>query len=394
MKRKILLFDDEKRIAQIYVKSMQEVEEIAKAFEVMPLDDGDFGKEVEVLETRRKSQRNQEKIESTHSLLDETSIFIIDFDLLKCSGKGYLTGEDMAYLARCFSRCLLIIGLNQFNRPGETVFDLTLKGHPESYCDLNISGAQLSNPGLWSKRRMKFRPWYWPQLTDYVEAFEKRIEETRSHLDDPILGILGLSKVADFLSNSASEFIGPDPKKITFREFVTESGKGLKPKEVNADEDVISRIAGARLGKWLERLVLPGQDVLVDAPHLVSRYPSLLKDDHVSRDAWNRTANLVNDDELQLDHDIIKRSRFKKGCWLSRPAWFWDGVSNLPIIGEVSEPWKKEVTKFQFCEDSSSFESLKNCRDFRAGVDSVYLQRFINRPLIEGIDYQPRVRLL
>ena len=45
------------------------------------------------------------------------------------------------------------------------------------------------------------------------------------------------------------------------------------------DQGGIERVAAARLGKWLERLVLPGQNVLVDAPHLVSRFPSLVAAD-------------------------------------------------------------------------------------------------------------------
>jgi hypothetical protein len=394
MKRKILLYDDEKRIAQIYVKSLEKMDEIAKSFEISPLGDATFEKELTVLETRRNSQRTKEKPDDAHSLLDETSIFIIDFDLLQYSGKRYLTGEDVAYLARCFSECRLIIGLNQFNHPGETIFDLTLKGHPESYCDLNLPGAQICNPGLWGENRVKFRPWHWPQLMDYVEVIDKRNEETKSHLDDPIVEVLGFDKLVNNLSILASEFIGPDPKNTTIREFAEQTGKGLKPKDVNTDEDMVARIAGARVAKWLERLVFPGQDVLIDAPHLVSRYPSLLNTDHKSQSAWSMTASFGDSQELPLDHKLIEQYRFQKSNWLSRPAWFWNMVSSSRKIREVSKPWEKEVVNFRFCEDSSTFERRKNCRDFRAGVDSIYVQRFVNRPLIKGINYQPRVRLL
>ena len=55
--------------------------------------------------------------------------FIIDYDLLgsqaEKSPTGSLTGEIIAYLVRCFSRCKLIIGLNQY---GSNPFDLTLRG--------------------------------------------------------------------------------------------------------------------------------------------------------------------------------------------------------------------------------------------------------------------------
>jgi hypothetical protein len=393
MKRKIVLYDDERRIAHNYVESLQKIEDVNRDFEVSSLDNATFGKELDALETRRNNFRNNE-INNPDSLLDETSIFIIDSDLLKYSEKGYLNGEDVAYLARCFSKCLLIIGLNQFNRPDETIFDLTLKGHPESYCDLNVSSTQICNPGLWGKNRLKFRPWHWPDLSKFVESSEKRITETKNHLDDSIVEVLGLNDAVNEFSPATNEFIGSDPEKATFREFAMHSGRGLKAKDVNLDEEVLIRIAEARLSKWLERLVLTGQDILVDAPHLVSRYPSLLKTDHKSRDEWNKTTNLINTKDLPLDYEKIEQYMFKKECWLSRPAWLWSNLSNSSIIEEVSEPWKKENTKFRFCEDSTTFESGKNYREFRAGVDTVYVQRFINNPLIERVDYQPRARLL
>jgi hypothetical protein len=345
------------------------------------------------LENRRNNYREEKAQDTTQTLLDEASIFLIDYDLLKYSDKGYLNGEGVAYLARCFSKCQIIVGLNQFNRPGETVFDLTLKGHPEFYCDLSLSSAQVCNPGLWGKNRLKYRPWYWPELRGFVESSERRIEETKRHLEDSIIDVIGFGDLEKELSIAASEFIGLDINKGTFRELAEKSGRGLKAKDSNSDEDTLARIAEARLSKWLERLVLPGQDVLVDAPHLVSRCPSLLKTDHKSHDEWNKTTSFKFE-ELPLDHEKIEMFRFKNEMWLSRPVWLWNSISNSSDIAEVSEPWKKENIKFKFCEDSSTFESVKNCREFRAGVDSVYVQRFINRPLIEGVDYQPTTRLL
>jgi hypothetical protein len=392
MKKKIVLYDDEKRIAQIYVENLQKIEEVQKNFEISLLDDISFGKELTVLESRRNGYRAKKEQSTAISLLDDASIFIIDYDLLKYSAKGYLTGESVAYLARCFSKCEMIVGLNQFNSPAQTIFDLTLKGHPESYCDLNLSGGQICNSGLWGKTRPKYRPWYWPELTEYIITGQKRIEETKNHIDDSFIHVVGLEDIVDNLSTPADEFVELDIRKATFREFATESGKGLKKKDVNLDEDILATIAATRLSKWLERLVLAGQDILVDAPHLVSRYPSILKTDHKKREEWNKTT-LSNLQDLPLYVEKIEQYRFKKDFWLSRPAWFLDSLSNSSQIAEITEPWKKENSKFRFCEDSSTFESLKNSREFRAGVNSVYVQRFINRPLIEGIDYQPKTKL-
>jgi hypothetical protein len=391
--KRIVLYDDEEKIARGYVERLNELEEVSKGFEILALDNEAFRKELATLESRREGYRNKENLD-TQSILDETSIFIIDYDLLKFSKSAYLPGESVAYLARCFSKCVLIIGINQFNRIGDNLFDLTLKGHPDSFCDLNIPGVQLCNPGLWSNKRTKYRPWHWPQLLDYVESCEKRIEEAKKHLNDSVVDALDLEGSLDFLSMPASDFLGTDPKKITFKKFAQESGRGLKPKDINLDEDVIARIAEARLAKWLERLVFPGQDVLVDAPHLVSRYPSLLKEDPKSRKSWNRTTCFVSAKDLPLDHKEIEQHRFKKECWLSRPAWFWPKLFSSSSITEVVTPWKREATRFLFCEDSSTFESRKNCREFRAGVDSVFVQRYVNSPLIDGVIYQPKAKLL
>ena len=393
MKKKIVIFDDEDRVGRGYAKNLQKMQEITSAFEVCTLDNKSFEKELDALENRRKSYRNK-AIATGQTILDETSIFIIDYDLLKYPKSEYLTGENVAYLARGFSRCALIIGLNQYNRVGENIFDLKLKGHPESYCDLNISSTQICNPGLWGETRTRFRSWHWPQLINYVEFTERRIEEAKKHVDDPVVEVLGLKETFEEFPRSVSEFLGPNPEETTFRRFAQESGKGLRMKDLNDDEDNVAIIAQARIAKWLERLVLPGQDILVDAPHLVSRFPSLLKGDHKSKDLWNRTACFGKADSLPLHHEKIKNNSFKKDYWLSRPVWFWPCLCNSSTIDEVVAPWKREAADFLFCEDSSTFERREDCRQFRAEVDSVYVQRFVNLHPITGVDYQPQVRLL
>jgi len=174
-------------------------------------------------------------------------------------------------------------------------------------------------------------------------------------------------------------------------EIVTEPGNGLQGGD-QTTEEMAGRIAAARISKWLEQLVLPGQDILVDAPHLAFRYPSLLKGDPSNVDTWNETAKFDTFDKLGLDHEKIKECRFKKDHWLSRPAWYWDKVSNCQEIKEVSEPWTRGAIDYVFCEDSSSFHEREDCKEFVAKLDSPYVRRFIRSFEEEGVDYQPRVR--
>ena len=158
-----------------------------------------------------------------------------------------------------------------------------------------------------------------------MRDFDKRVKEVRENLDKPICEVLGFDpQLFQLLPRAVVQFIGKgegkEPAETTFREFVLRSGNGLRSKDVDSsddvlaslDDDVLARVGAARISKWLERFVLPEQDILVDAPHLVSRYPSLIADDGKEIQAWNRTAQLVDYRELGLNTDLIEPYRFKK----------------------------------------------------------------------------------
>ena len=226
-------------------------------------------------------------------------MFVIEYNLLDApAGKGLVTGERVSYLARCFSECAFIIGVNQF---GENPFDLTLRGHLESYADLNVGSVQLDNVGLWSDEKKGFRPWYWPVVPCSAESSRQRVRDVREHIDEPISKALGLESIMRAIPRSALGFLGKAPKNCTFRDFVLKSGNGIKGKYRNIGENAIANIAAARISKWLERLVLPGQDILVDAPHLVYRYPSLLQGDREAIDTWNRTTTFDSTGSRGID---------------------------------------------------------------------------------------------
>jgi len=385
----VVVYDDVKHYGETYAESLRRLKVVTAEFDVECMSHEDFTKEMEELERRQMRARRKKTMVESPCRLDKTSVFVIDFDLLKPSDpKIFLTGEVVAYLVRCFSECSYIMGLNQY---GHNAFDLTLRGHPESYADLNVGSRQLDNAGLWGGGTRGFRPWYWPQVPRYLESFQDRMNDVKKHVDDPICEVLGIKDVVKLLPRSVSEFIGGTPSRTTFRDFVARSGNGLRGRDKHADVDTIAKIGAARVSKWLERLVLPGQDILVDAPHLASRYPSLLEGDHSRLDTWNKTTDLGTFESLNLDHKAIEEFRFKKDMWLSRPAWFWQRLSECRKIKEVSEPWKREATKYVFCEDSSSFHERKYCREFVAESDSPYVRRFLR--YFKDVDYRPKVRL-
>jgi len=395
MKKTIRVYDDTTHLGEKYVEKLKALEVVRKTFDkIESISHKDFKRELGELGDRQVKTRSDKKWDKDSMILDETSIFVVDYDLLKEFKETFLTGENIAYLARCFSTCGLIIGLNQFIKLGDNRFDLTMKGHLESFCDLNIENKQLDNLGLWGDEKKEFRPWYWPHLPDYLTCFEKKVNEI---IDDPnqtICEVLGIEEVVKAFPRSALEFLGREPEKTTVKKFVTKSGNGLRARDNKPTDAMVARIAVARLSKWLERVVLPGQDILVDAPHLVSRYPSLLTGDHSNIDNWNKTTSFDAYDRLGLNHELIEEFRFENIDWISRPVWFWGKVSNCQKIKEVKEPWEKERIEYVFCEDASSFYRREDCKEFIIKSESPYVRRFIRHFRNAGIQYEPRARLL
>ena len=401
MKKKILIYDDEREQTKRFKNKLNQALKKAgqdQDFAIETLCDNDLQSSIEALQNRQDGFRNDKKCSNVDTKFDEASIFIIDYDLLKSQATKFLTGEIIAYIVRCFSECKLIIGLNQY---GHNSFDLTLRGHPESFADLNLGEDQLGNPDLWrgdwGDSRTGYRPWYWPNLSDSLHHFDKKVEDVQENLDNPICETLDFKpNLFQLLPRAVIQFIGmvkgKEPAETTFREFVMHSGNGLKPKDATiSDKNVLARVGAARISKWLERFVLPEQDILVDVPHLVSRYPSLIDDVEKKIKAWNRTAQLVDYRELGLDTDLIKCYRFKKDYWISRPVWFWDKLRECEKIKEVSEPWLTVKPNWVFCEDASRFYYEKNCTEFLADTVSPFTRRCING--FKDVDYRPRVRL-
>ena len=89
----------------------------------------------------------------------------------------------------------------------------------------------------------------------------ERFAEVGENLDNPICEVLGFKpKLFRLLPRGIVQFIGKSEEKelaeTTFREFVTHSGNGLRPKDATiSDKNVLARVGAARISKWLERLV-------------------------------------------------------------------------------------------------------------------------------------------
>jgi len=390
-KKKILILDDSDDFAQGIYEGLKSVKGMQSTFQIDRLID--FGDELQILETRRKAARktpNQGEL-NPESRFDDVDILIIDYDLLAIDSS--ITGETISYLCRCYSSCGLIVGLNQFHKVTPT-FDLALNYHLESYADLNLPSQSVINPGLWREPWTGFRPWEWPLLPFALSKFEKQLDGLRGNLDTKIFDFLGLKDLlSTSLSRNALEFISKTEKveDTTFNGFIDPkgSGNGFLGKDQAFSESVSTRLAAARISKWMEAVLLQGQDIFVDAPHLVSRFPSLLKKDANKIKRWNSVASFMPANKLGL-HQGIEESRFKKEEWFSRPVWFWPQITTNDKIKEVLDPWNAKRSEWVFCEDVSKFYPAKEAQSFVADLESPFVKRYAR--ITRDVNYTPQVR--
>ncbi len=390
-KKKLLLFDDEDLLKNQYIENLEDY--VSDEYEIVSIKTDQFVDIVEILRNRKKTVNEKQDDSNWNKEFDDAAIFIIDYELFKADSK-IEWGEDFAYYLRYFSKCDYILGLNRF---GDKTFDLTLIGHLDSYADLNIGSEDLLNRGLWTNNFNDYRPWYWPTVISYQKSFEKKVEDVLHNLTKPIHEVLKIpSNVLIAISNSAGNQLGVEGKDIstvTFEDFFRKSNIVLKykDKDNHYSEPMISRIIAARISKWLERSILPGQDILVDAPHLVSRYPSLLQGEPEDVNSWNASTNQESFEEAGINFKLIEEFRMKNVHWFSRPVWIWSDVSECKDITEVTKPWKIIESDFVFAEDASKFFNAKECRQFLPEISSPYTRRFIK--FFEDVTYSEKSRL-
>jgi hypothetical protein len=392
---KIFVYDNEEAFKVKIEQTLSNIPEVSQSFDISRVGEDNFRQMIETLVKRQRMVRTKGTWQDGEIFLDTADIFVIDYDLLSedpnsFSSEMALTGERISYLARCFSTCGLIVGINQFPLMD---FDLTLKGHLDSYADLNITDRCLGNPGLWGKETDSFRPWYWPNLIGFLDDFGHKIQDIQSGLDNPIYQVVGIPvEIFENLPRSIGSFLGKQPIEITPKNFVCASGNGLEKKDEKlSDNAALSRIAAARISKWIERWILPGQDILIDAPHLVSRFPSILAGDVNKKSTWDSTATFACFDKLGLKVDLIDQYRLKKSYWASRPVWFWEKIRELETIDEVREPWNTVFPDWFFCEDTSRFVSKELVEEFVAEIETPYSRRYLEHK--EEYGYDPLYRI-
>lgn len=396
------------------LSDLQEREIIGDEFEIEKLTGDELNRAVEDLKSRASQAdsanhsipKNFQEVDDQASKIDRSSIAFIDFRLVDLESET--SGEVVSYLARCYSECDLIVGVNRFGG-GKVQFDLKagVEREASSFADLNISSKVIAHPGLWSPdwdiEGYEYRPWSWPILPRALEKFERRLDNLKNddNLQRTILDYLGFPETeystlprwaAEALSETAS-----DAREVSFKDLAQEVFEERFGSPLVKES--YYRVAAARVTHWLEQTVLPHQNYLVDAPHLVSRFPSLIGSDIQEVDSWNNTCSLSSADTLGIDHKKIDDQKLDgSDVWMYRPVWFWDDVSQNEDILEVKEPWSREHPGFVFCENVSRFvdpDYEENIRKYVTEARGPFKDRYVK--YINGIngnpiEYRPAVR--
>ncbi len=319
---------------------------------------------------------------------DTADVVVLDYRLAELYGEdAFMTGEDVAALARRHSRAGPIVSVNRF---GERRFDLRLRSQHEAWADLSVAHEDLSNPGLWSLvGEGEYRPWGWPPLSTLPALFEARVRFVSNHLDRIVAEVLGFSPGAlNLMPREVSEALDGDLATMTFRDVAM--SRAFRSQVPVPSGPQIARVAAAEVGKWLSGYVLPGQETLIDAPHLIVQYPSLLVGEP-ELDVLNSLTQLDPNAELPISEVEIGAARFAPANWLDRPAWWTERILEERRLPENLRPWEKTKIDQRFAEDTSSFHVPDDCTAFEA-VGALG-QGYVRRP-DSGVTYQPFKRLL
>ncbi|HEU4739277.1 MAG TPA: hypothetical protein VFS54_09385 [Solirubrobacterales bacterium] len=392
---KIVLCDDEEDTAAEWRTNLNALPGIESRFRIEIVKKTQFNEDIRVLANRRTQLRESKSPEAAQTIFDAAAILIVDYDLYDYDPQHLFSGDSVAYLARSFSTCGYIVGVNQDRIPNP--FDATMVAHRLLPTDISIGGDRVADPGLWCGSREHwhdFRPWAWPLLPDRAESLREKAEELESRLDHPLAEVLGFEEVE--ITTMPRSIVTPldvpaqkDLAAITIRDWVLGSQMGLRSGDLLDDNRQIARVAAARLGKWLDRVLLPGQDFLVDAPHLIERRPGLLSGDSTDESSWQKVISL-GEGTPGLEADRIASHRFGDG-WLSRPAWRWGKIASDQGLDDAAEAPRPDPP-LAFAEDQSRFIEASQAKRFRSDLDSPFKTRWLGVP-DSSVTYLPAARV-
>lgn len=408
MATRISIWDDDTKAAQDWKQKigclLEDSDICIKAFEVKEIDH-----ELNVLHKRREAFLNSEENEpDTPSALDTTHLLIVDNDLFHLRDFSDFSAEMVAARAGVYTDCgpIVVLNLNP-----DLDFDLTLLGNLDSKADLHFNDKFVADLGLWKECPRgggAFRPWHWPLLLNEAQLHKARVDELHRMLLDggsyqPILDYLGFPEEAKRrLSRFARAFLHPlqnDATSVSFLQFVDGNARAvaLKDGEMIIKRNDVRKVAriGARLVyKWLARLVLGPQDVLIDFPHLIEKLPFLVPPEHrTSVEYWNSCASIL-DAPIDLVTDALSVTAFQIPQWSDRSMFWSHDLEREDIRDQVFSAADANPERYVFCEDSSAFHTFDLCHRFVAAHNTASDDRFVRwLSMSEDVKFGPQSRL-
>jgi hypothetical protein len=395
---KIVVCDDETAQASDWRDGIEEIVGASGCVvEMFSLEQ--FQASVRELELRRSDLRTSASQSSgTATPFDEATVLIVDWDLFDFEiDHNRIDGAQVAYLARCYSTCQYIVGVNLDKVPNP--FDLSLRDHPQEFIDLSVGASQVLAPALWTHAQpgCGFQPWSWPIVLEQAALLAGQAPRLEGCLDTKISDVLELPEgVLTALPRDVLAYLEvpgrEDPMEVSIREWVQSGRSGVARKDLLQDDAAIGRVAAARLLKWFEAVVFPTQEQFIDAPHLVEKRPGLLARDPADPESWNGLAQRGRMPIPTLRESVLAQHAWESS-WASRPMWDWAAVQADDALADTRKAVRPQPA-LVFAEDVSAFVPREEAKRFVAGVSGGNRARFIAQPTTEPpVAYIPSARL-
>lgn len=397
--RQVVICDDDDQRVQDW-KARVETQAASTGLVVTALPPNDFAQAVKALNERLTAAKagDWSPRSDAATVIDNADLLVLDSDLTPdpSSAGGaapskdvqtYLAGEigsEVARLARAFTTAGAIAVVNQGAKT--RTFDLTMMRTATEPADLYLTEEDLDNAQVWgSTDTTGYRPWLWPMLDRLSPLVEGVIDAT--DLSASVLDTLGLGGRNGLqFTNKQLEALDADSTNIESTTLLNlaltaDFGMGLRPKEKTSDE-LLKRVGVYGLRRWVERIILPSQNVLVDLPHLLQSNPWLVSE-RGDLSAWNNRRSWWYPAEPEI---ATRAFNDEASRLLGRNVWNVDQLPPRPRSERLhpSDP--------VFCEDTSDFRPSDHASDFVSDIEGPYGARFVSD--LDDVDYAPRHRLL
>jgi hypothetical protein len=323
---------------------------------------------------------------------DDFNVVVLDYDLTREGDIGLTTGADIARLMRSHSNCGVIALTNPFPGPGrERRFDLRLVGNLDLHSDFEVASEFLGNRGLWSETGWPtFRPSIWPVVPELVQRLDLVTNSIANRLDEPLLSVVPeLADHYEELSSDDKQWLGADVNSLRMRDVggsVDGTLSLLAPRGPSSvPEEVLPRFVASRLIKWLDLFVRVRGIGLVDAAHLISRRPDVLRED-TQPDGEGSLEDVIEPSILDLRSELSR--------WCSRTVWWASAVSPDAIESQLGARRKRGID-LVFAEDLSQFIPRDSARSYLLSIESAYRRRWLaSEELLKnaGNEWQPDIQ--